>query len=100
MKRALIEKVVSVKHHRNGISGDSFFRVDLEHESKRLIAVVADSFVEDRPNCEIPVFVIDPSDPVSRWRGDNFAEELAAVIESVKDSRETYSYASAAERAS
>jgi|PersoiStandDraft_1058852.scaffolds.fasta_scaffold22751_3 hypothetical protein len=72
----LIREVLSVRYHRNGISGIGFCRVDFieAQNGERLIGIVAEDggFVG----------VIDPTDATSRWRGNDFAAELHEAIES------------------
>lgn len=74
-RRRLIREVTSIRYHRNGISGIGFCRVDFieTQNGERLIGLVAEDggFVG----------VIDPADPTSGWRGDDFAAELRSAVE-------------------
>jgi hypothetical protein len=81
----MIKKVLSVAHHRNGISGTSFSVVlFIDRETKeRFIGIVPD----DDPN-KWNAFVLSVERLVNddiefgsnSWRGDNYAEELKAAI--------------------
>lgn len=78
-------KVNQVRYHRNGVGGEGFFAVGftfredgVEH---RLVAtVVASEGVLGEVDGLCQVYVIDPADLDSRWRGDVFAAELLTVV--------------------
>jgi len=75
---ALVHKVHGVERHRNGVSGAPFYAVDFTaaaadgNGTVRLRGIVFDT-----PG---PAAVIEPTDPTSRWRGDNFEAELRRAI--------------------
>jgi hypothetical protein len=78
----LISRVVCVERHRNGISGIGFDVVVFEklvekHKYVTLWGIVFDEsdFEEDKHTA-----VIDPKDPSSCWRGDNFEPFLRRIV--------------------
>lgn len=72
--------VNQIKHHRNGVGGRPFHRVDFTYLDGdggvwELSAIVPEN--PRRGEC----FVVSPSDPELCWRGDNFMECMVAAIE-------------------
>jgi hypothetical protein len=74
----LVLKVAGIERHRNGVGGAPFWAVDFVAQghdgtgTTRLRGIVF-----DQPGV---VAVIEPSDPTTRWRGDNFEDELRRAI--------------------
>ena len=69
-------KIKSVQFQRNGISGEPFYAVwfSFKEEEKEynLIATVTDTKGGSH--------VVDPNNPGSKWKGDNFEPELRQAI--------------------
>lgn len=87
-KGSSVGKVHSVAYHRNGVCGESFWRVEFNHgsgsTSARLIAIV--TFEGNPPNAKlIEAYVIHPTMGDSDYRGtDAFGPALMTVINSSK----------------
>ena len=79
--RPLGIKIQTVSSHRNGVSGEGFHLVAFTFtetdqgggETTSLLATVFDA--------DKHVAVIDPTDLESKWRGDQFENELRDAIE-------------------
>ena len=91
----LVERVLGVNYHRNGICGTGFYLVDFifagdtdkngwdTRNRQRLSAVYVlphdeEGEISDKADAEA-IFVTDPFDITNRWRGDNFAEEIHTI---------------------
>jgi hypothetical protein len=81
----LVTKVLSVRFHRNGVSGNGFHVVHFESgRGKNKQTMIGTVFgYSDDP--EIPMeygncAVIDLADVTQRWRGDHYEAELHAAI--------------------
>jgi len=76
--RGLVYSVERIEFHRNGISGASFYAVDFTAQAwtGEGIATLR-GIVFQTPG---HVAVIEPNEPETKWRGDNFEAELRAEI--------------------
>ena len=79
-----VGKVLSVAHHRNGCSGQSFHSVHFEHvnDDRRKVVLVANVLDtdEDARLGLVGCFVTCPDEPDQGFRGDVFASALREVI--------------------
>lgn len=71
-------KIEQVRHHRNGVSGESFAAVAFSEgrgrNKRHLLAAVFDT-----PG-HIAVLSATPGTVADRWRGDDYEPELRAAI--------------------
>ena len=61
-----------IKSHTNGVRGEPFYAVYLEHEHEHLIATVTGQ--------RGGVHVINPTYPAKMYRGDNFESDIRYAI--------------------
>jgi hypothetical protein len=74
-------KLNNYEYHRNGSGGDGFYAVAFtlteEGESTELIAVLPGGLRDyDLNEGDVPAYIINPNDPLSKWRGDKIARDL------------------------
>ncbi len=94
----LIEKIIGIAYHRNGIGGRGFHLVDFVFNGEadgegrhRLNAVYLmphdkDGNMADQADVE-GIFVTDPLDINNAWRGDRFADEIHAAVKAWREAR-------------
>lgn len=82
----LIQRVICVNYHRNGVGGVPFDVVVFEHRTYQGKTIVLWGIVFEHdygpthPDAERRTAVIDPSDYDSHWRGENFDPFLRRII--------------------
>lgn len=67
--------------HRNGVGGDPFVCVRFRHEDSDspLIAVIPTRCREEPASGALHTYVVHPTDPDSKWRGDRLYADLLAA---------------------
>lgn len=68
----IIDKIISIHYHRNGVRGEGFYVVEFEAEEESMVGIV---FAEDGY-----VAILDITDVSQKWRGDVYESELRKAI--------------------
>lgn len=70
--------IVTTNCHRNGVGGDPFYVITFQHDdSVNPLTAIVPTAVEEKPdNGWAHTYVIDPTDPTRKWRGDAIYHDL------------------------
>lgn len=81
MRNGLVQKILKIDHHRNGISGEPFDIVLFMHDNKKMVAIL---FEESYYCAVLDVKMLQENNIEfamgNSWRGDDFEVELRPLV--------------------
>mgnify|MGYP007082098855 CR=1 FL=1 len=86
MTEKLVQKILKIDHHRNGISGEPFDIVLFQHDNRKMVAIL----FEGQFYCAVLDVKMLSEDNIefamgNSWRGDDFELELRPMVKKYWD---------------